>query len=77
MMRPKHLAALKNKQLYPFIIFALREGWQVKLSAKGNIQFKRRGYASIYSAGYLLETKQYTAEKLIQFPTCLTAKGEK
>lgn len=74
-MTPKQLAALKNKQLYPFIIFALREGWSVKLSPKGNIQLKRKGYASIYSASYLLETKHYTAEKLIQFPT--NVKGAK
>lgn len=74
-MTPKQLAAIKNKQLYPFINFALREGWQVKLSPKGNIQLKRKGYASINSAGYILETKQYTAEKLIQFPT--NVKGAK
>lgn len=74
-MTPKQLAAIKNKQLHPFISFALSEGWHVKLSPKGNIQLKRKGYASIYSAGYLLETKQYTAEKLIQFPT--SVKGAK
>ncbi|WP_392560385.1 hypothetical protein [Orbus mooreae] len=75
-MIPKQLAASKNKQLYAFICFALKEGWQVKLSPKGNIQLKRKGHASIYSAAYLLETKQYTAEKLIQFPTSTaTEKG--
>lgn len=74
-MTPKQLAAIRNKQLYLFISFALREGWHVKLSPKGNIQLKRKGYASIYSAAYLLETKQYTAEKLIQFPT--SVKGAK
>lgn len=76
-MIPKHLSALKNKQLSSFISFALQEGWQVKLSPKGNILLKRKGYASIYSASYLLETKHYTAEKLIQFPTCIAVKREK
>lgn len=48
-MTPKQLAAIKNKQLFPFISFALREGWHVKLLPKGNIQLKRKGYSSTYS----------------------------
>lgn len=60
------LAVLKNKRSQEFIAFALKEGWQVKLTPKGNIQLKRKGYATIYNATYLIVNRHYTMEQLIQ-----------
>lgn len=57
------LAILKNERLRELIAFALREGWEVRLTPGGNIQLKRKGYASICNAAFLLET---AADKLTQ-----------
>lgn len=62
------MALLMNKRFCAFIEFALLEGWQVRISAKGNIQLKRKGYTPIYNAGFLLEKAQYKAEQSIKHP---------
>lgn len=71
------LAVLKNKRLQPLIAFALSEGWQVCLSPKGNIKIKRKGYATIYNAAYLLETAKFTVQERIQNPTAFRKRGKK
>lgn len=71
------LAVLKNKRLRSFIAFALQEGWQVKLTPKGNIALRRKGSSTIYNAAFLLEQRQYTAEQLIKYSLPLANKKYK
>lgn len=68
-MPPKnHLTLLLNKRFSAFIEFALFEGWHIKISPKGNIQLKRKGYTPIYNAGFLLEKASYKTEQSIKYP---------
>lgn len=57
------LVVLKDERLRELIAFALREGWEVRLTPGGNIQLRRKGYATICNAAFLLET---AADKLTQ-----------
>lgn len=66
------LRVLKDKRLREFINFVLREGWHVKLTPGGNIQIERKGFATIYTAGYLIEKAQYTPDQRIKYPVFIT-----
>lgn len=62
------LVVLKNKRLRELIAFALSEGWEVRLTPGGNIQLRRKGYASICNAAFLLETAEDNLTQQIKHP---------